>query len=68
MLHLGDDADNFLEDPEVVARAGLITERLGYFRYDGMCEKSNVTVIAVEAEPLWSPRVPGQFAIGMVKI
>ena len=28
-LHLGDDADNFLEDPEVVARAGLITERLG---------------------------------------
>lgn len=38
VLHLGDDADNFLEDPEVVARAGLITERLGYFRYDGMCE------------------------------
>lgn len=27
-LHLGDDADNFLEDPEVVARAGLITEIL----------------------------------------
>lgn len=28
VLHLGDDADNFLEDPEVVARAGLITEIL----------------------------------------
>ena len=38
VLHFDDDADNFLEDPEVVARAGLITGRLGLLGCDGMCE------------------------------
>ena len=41
VLQFGDDADEFLKDPEVVARAGLITERLGASGYDKMCENQS---------------------------
>lgn len=41
VLQFGDDTDEFLKDPEVVAHAGLITERLGASGYDRMCENQS---------------------------